>query len=59
MWEKKKKSSQLKGQQKDLAMLGMSIQANTNRSLQHDSGEHASSQVSEGGQVLFFHGVVI
>lgn len=50
----KKKSSQLKGQQKDLAMLGMSVQANTNRSLQH-----ASSQVSEGGQVLFFHGVVI
>lgn len=37
----------------------MAVQANTNRSLEHDSGEHVSSNVSEGGQVLRFHGAVL
>lgn len=62
-WEpcrRKNISTQLKGQEKDLAILGMALQANTNQSLEHDSGKHVSSRVTEGGQVLCFHdGVMI
>lgn len=49
-WEpcRKKNSTLLKCQEKYLATLGMAVQANPNQSLEHYSGEHVSSRLSEG-----------
>lgn len=40
-------------------MLGISAQTNTKRFLVQEAGDRVSSNVSEGGQVLHFHRVVI